>query len=197
MIDLNEIYRPEWELAYSILIDTTSVISICLYPFVMYAIIFKSPSTMKAYKWMLANCITWSFLLELLISTFKPYVMLPLSMGKMESRVGMCLGFSVGIVKYLGHYGSYLFFELMCSSYAMASWSLGLCTLYRYSLALPVDGGHLFAKTWHLVVCMIVAFFTLICPPIVAIVLSRVPAELLEKTFKECVSFRLINAYIS
>ena len=82
MLPLDEIYRPEWVTIYSHLLEVPSICSILLYPFVMYTVLFKAPDSMQVYKWMLANAITTSFLLELVMCFGKPYFLLPLYMGR-------------------------------------------------------------------------------------------------------------------
>lgn len=82
MIDISYIYRPEWERIYSYLLETTALCGVLLFPFVMFLVIFKSPSTMRVYKWMIVNSLVWSFLLDLLLSLYKPYPLLPFYQGK-------------------------------------------------------------------------------------------------------------------
>ena len=84
----------------------------------------------------------------------------------------------------LGSTGAYFQFEFFTFIYGTICTNLSLCALYRYSNVLPPNEGYWLTKTWHNVALLLWGFTFLLLPPVITIIMSRVPVESLREKLK-------------
>ena len=80
-LNLNQIYDPKSIEIYSIVLDVSGVLSLICYPLLMFVMLTKSTKEMKNYKWQLIYYMTFSYSFDFLLSSWKPIMLYPLTIG--------------------------------------------------------------------------------------------------------------------
>uniref|UniRef100_A0A914EDY8 Gustatory receptor n=1 Tax=Acrobeloides nanus TaxID=290746 RepID=A0A914EDY8_9BILA len=114
---------------YSNYVRTVAVITILLFPLMVYMLVWKSPQEMKTYKWLLMNNVITGFLYVLLFGVWLP---VPVFFD------GIICAFSLGPSR-LDSKWNYVMLEVSILLFLNLSLSYVASLIYQYTLIMPTS----------------------------------------------------------
>ena len=172
-LKVEDLHNPAIVKAYSLYMDISFIITTTCYILMLYVITTKSSNSIKTYKYLIVNQITWSYFLEFTFSFWQPIVLLP-----------YLIWYSAGLAQYFGR--AIVYFTSFVFVLASAGFSHSIFFSLFFRLAM-VKAKSRFHKLFNTNKWLMLMYFSTLLPVLMFLQgMNLSPKILIFQTLSTC-----------